>query len=248
MNLMNTRYTVVDSLKAQNLDLIPRNDQRRRTRYWVWDTVENTAVDEFASKRAAEGTAKDMSAKATMMANNHQEDAAMPTATQDKPLTKAEKDAAREQARQEKEAAERNSENPRVAFLKSERDSLLASIAPQEQQIREIEQAIASVRNEVAMLDDAIRILSGEGPAVRPLPQRRQRRSSSESGTTPASAIDRDAIASFIANSDEPVGATDIRKEFGYEGQGLSLVLKEMVDEGRLAKQGEKRGTKYSIA
>lgn len=160
-------------------------------------------------------------------------------------LTKEQK----EQARQETVQDRNGAENPAIAFLEAEVAKLEESIAPTMEEIAKLEASVESTKTQIELTKQAIRVMRGEG--ARPLPQRsgtRARRSSSESGTTPASQIDRDAILKLIAASDDPIGATDIRNELGYAGQGLSLVLKEMVDDGQLTKTGEKRGTKYSVA
>src|SRR4051812_39818215 len=165
-------------------------------------------------------------------------------------LTKEQK----EQARKGAVAEKQQESNPAIAFLLAEIEKMEQSIAPTEEEIATLQASIADTRKQIELTREAVRVMRGEGR--RPLPDRsgtgtgtrRTRRTSSDSGSTPASAIDRDALKKFVASQDEPVSATAIRDEFDWQGQGLSLVLREMVDAGDLKKEGEKRGTKYSVA
>lgn len=56
------RFTVRDALLGQSTDLIPRSDHRRRNRWQIIDAAAtgDPVYDEFASKRAATGTARDL--------------------------------------------------------------------------------------------------------------------------------------------------------------------------------------------
>jgi hypothetical protein len=56
------RYIVRDALHGQDLNLIPSGDRRRRNRWQIIDTATNQIEDEFNSKKAATGTARDWSA------------------------------------------------------------------------------------------------------------------------------------------------------------------------------------------
>lgn len=58
------RFTVRDIFESQNKDLISRSDARRQGRYQIIDAeaTGDPIYDEFASFRAAMGTASDLNA------------------------------------------------------------------------------------------------------------------------------------------------------------------------------------------
>ena len=56
------RFIVRDALATQDTDLISASDYRKRNRWQIIDTADNSIYDEFNSKQAATGTAKDINA------------------------------------------------------------------------------------------------------------------------------------------------------------------------------------------
>lgn len=57
------RYTVVDRYATTASELRPKSTAIN-PRYWVWDTVEHTIVDEFTTKRPATMAVRDLNREA----------------------------------------------------------------------------------------------------------------------------------------------------------------------------------------
>ncbi len=100
-------------------------------------------------------------------------------------------------------------------------------------------------------LTQALRALEGQSiaPAANATPAagRPTRASRARSSREP---IHEDKIIHACLAHGGPIAATDIRYQLGLsddQSNALSIVLKRMVDEGKLVRQGERRASRYIV-
>jgi len=131
-----------------------------------------------------------------------------------------------------------------VGLLEEQAKEIEARIQPAKEAIAQDEQTLARIRAAIDVLQGNVAIAPGASTSDA-FRQATARRRSSSGGPT-ASEIDTGAIVTFV-EANQPVGAGEIGKAVGASGNALSVKLKNMVEDGILSKQGERRATRYSL-
>ena len=118
-----------------------------------------------------------------------------------------------------------------VAELEKEATTIRERIEPKREEIRADEE-------QLARLEAALDVLKGNVALAT--------RSRSTAPRIRGS-IDEDAIVAYV-RSHQPVLGRDIGQHIGVTGNRLSVKLGRMVKAGLLTKEGERTGTRYSVA
>ena len=131
-------------------------------------------------------------------------------------------------------AKEKTSLEENLANLNEQRKSLDA-------QVREIEKQLESIDEDVhaailhCLRDEGIKVLAVDGKK----PQKRH-------GNTAASENDIAAVMAAIGEGKKTAMTSgQVGKAAGIEGSVASAVLRQLLDEGKIKAEGERRGKKY---
>ena len=132
------------------------------------------------------------------------------------------------------------------SVLLAEIERLQQSIQPTLDQIKELEASIAETRQQIANTELAVAAVRGQlaRPAATGSTTRRARGTRSSIGAT------TDDLHVALTTAAEPLTAGQIRDALGIPSDVSSITmsrfLSDAVTSGRVTKQGERRGTRYS--
>lgn len=122
-----------------------------------------------------------------------------------------------------------------------------------ESDVRALEAKIKGTRDDIQRWQDALDVAEGRTPtARRAAPRARRKSTRARRGSTPGVTATQAQLVTALKRAGEPLAAAQIRTALGISEDvppnKVSQFLTEALESGKVIKQGERRGTRYSIA